>query len=69
MSFRSSQPVEFADIMLLHGWGHSRTSRGIEERNCRDPEAESSVLANAQTGLQRDERSRETRSEAGGNNG
>ena len=59
----------YADIMLLHGWGHPRTSRGTEARNCRDPEAESGVLANAQTGLQRNYRSRETRSGAGLQNG
>jgi hypothetical protein len=38
-------------IISLHGWGHPRTSRGAEARNCRNPKAESSLLANAQNGL------------------
>jgi hypothetical protein len=58
-----------AGIISLHGWGHPGTSRGAEARNCRNPEAESRVLANAQTGLRCDERSREARTEIEGNHG
>jgi len=58
-----------AGIISLHGLGYPRTSRGAEARNRRNPEAESSVLANGQTGLQCNERTRETGPEIEGNHG
>jgi tetratricopeptide (TPR) repeat protein len=58
-----------AGIISLHEWGYPGTSRGVAARNCRNPEVESSLLANAQTRFHCDERSGETRSEAEGNHG
>ena len=41
---------ETAAIISRHG-GHPRASRGAEAGNCRNSEAQFSLLANAQTGL------------------
>src|SRR5580692_8791036 len=57
------------DIIYVHGWGYPGTSGDAEARNRGNPEVESCVLANAQTGLRRGERARETRPTAEGNHG
>jgi hypothetical protein len=56
-------------IISPHGRRHPRASRGAEVRDCRNPEAKSSVFPNAQTGLERNERSRKTRTEIEENHG